>query len=74
MHLADIVMRRTTLAITGALTARDLDAIAAVAAAALGWDADQPHREWCGDGGLTGRHRLNSTAAGCAASDAEYSS
>ena len=26
VHLADIVMRRTTLAVTGALTARDLDA------------------------------------------------
>ncbi len=38
-HLADIVMRRTTLAITGALTRRDLDAIASVAGDALGWDA-----------------------------------
>ncbi len=37
VHLADIVMRRTTLAITGALTARDLAAIAGIAAAALGW-------------------------------------
>jgi len=37
VHLADIVMRRTTLAITGALTVRDLAAIAGIAAAALGW-------------------------------------
>ncbi|WP_245424770.1 glycerol-3-phosphate dehydrogenase/oxidase [Shinella zoogloeoides] len=37
-HLADIVMRRTTLAIEGRLTAEGLDEIAAVAAAALGWD------------------------------------
>ena len=46
MHLADIVMRRTTLAITGALTARDLDAIAAVAAAALGWNAERTAARW----------------------------
>ncbi|MFT4161241.1 glycerol-3-phosphate dehydrogenase/oxidase [Shinella sp.] len=37
-HLADIVMRRTTLAIEGRLTAEGLDEIAAIAAAALGWD------------------------------------
>lgn len=37
-HLADVVMRRTSLAVTGLLTARDLDAVAEVAAAALGWD------------------------------------
>lgn len=37
-HLADIVMRRTTLAIEGRLTAEGLDEIAAIVAAALGWD------------------------------------
>lgn len=37
-HLADIVMRRTTLAITGALTPGNLAAIAEIAARALGWD------------------------------------
>ncbi|WPE23306.1 glycerol-3-phosphate dehydrogenase/oxidase [Shinella zoogloeoides] len=37
-HLADIVMRRTTLAIEGRLTAEGLGEIAAIAAAALGWD------------------------------------
>ncbi|WP_336742465.1 glycerol-3-phosphate dehydrogenase/oxidase [Aureimonas altamirensis] len=36
-HLADIVMRRTTLAVCGTLTMRDLEAIADIAAAALGW-------------------------------------
>lgn len=37
-HLADIVMRRTTLAIEGRLTAGALDEISTIAAAALGWD------------------------------------
>lgn len=37
-HLADIVMRRTTLAVEGRLTAEGLDEIAAIAAAALGWN------------------------------------
>lgn len=37
-HLSDIVMRRTTLAITGSLTNNDLAQIAALAAEVLGWD------------------------------------
>ncbi|MCR6497620.1 glycerol-3-phosphate dehydrogenase/oxidase [Shinella sp. CPCC 101442] len=37
-HLADIVMRRTTLAIEGKVTAQGLDELADIAAAALGWD------------------------------------
>lgn len=37
-HLADIVLRRTTLAIEGKVTAAGLNEIADVAAAALGWD------------------------------------
>lgn len=37
-HLADIVMRRTTLAIEGRLSAGIIDEIAAIAGAALGWD------------------------------------
>lgn len=37
-HLADLVMRRCALAITGRLTARDLASIATTAGAALGWD------------------------------------
>lgn len=40
-HLADIVMRRSTLAITGSLTMRDLHAIAAIAGRALGWNAQR---------------------------------
>ena len=40
-HLADIVMRRSTLAITGSLTMRDLQAIAAIAGRALGWNAQR---------------------------------
>jgi glycerol-3-phosphate dehydrogenase len=38
-HLADIVMRRSTLAISGSLTGRDLQEIAAIAGRALGWSA-----------------------------------
>ncbi|MGQ3280507.1 MAG: glycerol-3-phosphate dehydrogenase/oxidase, partial [Shinella sp.] len=37
-HLADIVMRRTTLAIEGRLSVAGLDEIATIAASALGWD------------------------------------
>lgn len=38
IHLSDIVMRRTTLAIEGRLTLEGLQEIAGVAEAALGWD------------------------------------
>lgn len=38
VHLSDIVLRRTTIAIEAALTMEGLLQIAAVAAAALGWD------------------------------------
>ncbi len=44
-HLSDIVMRRTTLAIEGGLTAAGLDEIASVAAAALGWDEGRKGEE-----------------------------
>lgn len=37
-HLADLVMRRTALAITGQLSRRDLNRAAKVCAQALGWD------------------------------------
>ncbi|CAN7169981.1 glycerol-3-phosphate dehydrogenase/oxidase [Rhizobium sp. LjRoot254] len=44
VHLADIVMRRTTLAMSSKLTLRDLEIIAGVAAQGLGWDdARQDH-------------------------------
>jgi glycerol-3-phosphate dehydrogenase len=41
VHLPDIVMRRTTLAMSGKLTMRDLEVIAGVAALGLGWHADR---------------------------------
>ncbi|MBB3978208.1 glycerol-3-phosphate dehydrogenase [Rhizobium azooxidifex] len=45
VHLGDIVFRRTTLAILGALTAADLAAIVAVAGAALGWTMERRAEE-----------------------------
>jgi glycerol-3-phosphate dehydrogenase len=58
-HLADIVMRRTALAITGRLSLRDLERITDVVAGALGWSAtrradeiETTRKE------LVGRHRL----------------
>uniref|UniRef100_UPI00234FD6C4 glycerol-3-phosphate dehydrogenase C-terminal domain-containing protein n=1 Tax=Paracoccus shandongensis TaxID=2816048 RepID=UPI00234FD6C4 len=44
-HLTDLVMRRTALAITGTLTARDLGTIASVCARALGWDEARTAQE-----------------------------
>lgn len=44
-HLADIVMRRSTLAIGGTLTCRDLQEIAAIAGRALGWSAKRIAQE-----------------------------
>lgn len=44
-HLADIVMRRTTLAIEGRLTAAGIGEIAGVAAAALGWSDERRGEE-----------------------------
>ena len=44
-HLADIVLRRTTLAIGGSLTLRDLEAIAMVAGQALGWTQQRTDAE-----------------------------
>ncbi|MER9137067.1 glycerol-3-phosphate dehydrogenase/oxidase [Mesorhizobium sp. M0830] len=44
-HLADIVMRRSTLAISGSLTGRDLQEIASIAGRALGWSAGRIARE-----------------------------
>jgi len=37
-HLADLVLRRTTLGLTGKLTARLVDELATQAAQILGWD------------------------------------
>jgi glycerol-3-phosphate dehydrogenase len=44
-HLVDVVMRRTTLAVTGSLTMPDLEAIATVAGRALGWAAERINAE-----------------------------
>ncbi len=44
-HLADIVLRRTTLAVTGLVTARDLERIADVLADVLGWDSARRQKE-----------------------------
>jgi glycerol-3-phosphate dehydrogenase len=44
-HLADVVMRRTTLAVTGSLTIADLQAIAAIAARARGWNSERADKE-----------------------------
>jgi glycerol-3-phosphate dehydrogenase len=45
VHLADIVLRRTSLAITGQVNAALIDRIALVAAAELGWSPERTHRE-----------------------------
>lgn len=44
-HLADVVMRRTTLAVTGSLTISDLQAIAPVVAGARGWNSERTEAE-----------------------------
>jgi len=44
-HLADIVMRRTTLAIEGQLSSAGLDEISAIAAKALNWDDERRQAE-----------------------------
>jgi glycerol-3-phosphate dehydrogenase len=56
-------MRRTALAVTGRLSRRDLDAIADIAANALGWDAAQRAAEIAGlEADLSARHRLRSAS------------
>ncbi|OBZ96792.1 glycerol-3-phosphate dehydrogenase [Pararhizobium polonicum] len=44
-HLSDIVMRRTTLAVTGSLTIADIRQIATVADRALGWGPERTTAE-----------------------------
>lgn len=59
VHLDDILMRRSALAITGALSRRDIAAIAEIAAAALGWSPErQAAEEEAALAKLTGDHRL----------------
>jgi glycerol-3-phosphate dehydrogenase len=43
VHLSDLVLRRSSLAFTGALTPQLLDELADLAAGVLGWDAE--HRQ-----------------------------
>ena len=45
LHLSDVVLRRTALAITGALNAENLGAIVQTMQPALGWSADTAARE-----------------------------
>jgi len=45
-HLADLVIRRTLLAIGGRVSAALLEELADVAAAALGWSATRRREEW----------------------------
>ena len=45
VHLVDIVMRRTSLAITGQVNTTLIDRIAMVAAAELGWSPERTHSE-----------------------------
>ncbi|MBP0581281.1 glycerol-3-phosphate dehydrogenase/oxidase [Labrys sp. LIt4] len=58
--LEDIVMRRSTLAITGRLSGRDLATIADILATALGWDAVRRDEELAKTRALlAARHRLH---------------
>ncbi|MBJ2157680.1 glycerol-3-phosphate dehydrogenase/oxidase [Variovorax sp. IB41] len=45
VHLDDLVIRRTLLAIRGLVTDAALAEISGIAAEALGWDADRAHKE-----------------------------
>ena len=67
VHLDDLVVRRTLLAIRGLVTDAALGEIAGVAAEALGWDAVRAHNELCACAtALRDRHgvRLQPAAAG----------
>jgi len=44
-HLADLLFRRTTIAISGQLTGAVVDETAAIAAGVLGWDSNRTRRE-----------------------------
>jgi glycerol-3-phosphate dehydrogenase len=58
-HLPDLVMRRTALAVTGHLSRRDLDRIAALCAGALNWDTARMDQEVRDTRALlVSRHRL----------------
>ncbi|MCV2447774.1 glycerol-3-phosphate dehydrogenase/oxidase [Paracoccus sp. DMF] len=57
--LADVVMRRSAIAVAGRLSGRDLDSIATLCAQALGWDEARRAAELAATRQvLTARHRL----------------
>ncbi|MDW6022901.1 glycerol-3-phosphate dehydrogenase/oxidase [Mesorhizobium sp. BAC0120] len=58
VHLDDLVMRRTALAITGRLSLRDLESIADMAAGALGWEAKRRDGELDVTQAKLAEHRL----------------
>lgn len=59
VRLSDLVMRRTAIAVTGRLSARDLACIADIVAPLLGWDQDRRAHEMTETTALlTGRHRM----------------
>ena len=59
INLEDVVMRRTTLAVTGTLTIRDLGAVAEVAAYRLQWSNERERAEVEHVAGqLRGRHHM----------------
>lgn len=59
VHLEDLVMRRTALALTGRLSGRDLEVISQICARALHWDEPRRARELAKtEAKLVSRHRL----------------
>lgn len=46
-HLADILFRRTSIAMEGRLTAEVIEEVAGIAAPSLGWDAERRNAEAC---------------------------
>ena len=45
MHLVDVVLRRTSIAFTGTLTAQLLDELAEIVGAELGWEPERRRAE-----------------------------
>ena len=62
VHLQDIVMRRTALAITGQLSAKDLARVAEVAAVILSWDSMRVQDELRSTKTALDLHRVTSLA------------
>ena len=57
-HLADLLMRRTTLAITGRLTHANLAQISALASQTLGWTPAQAQEEVAAMNALAEKHLM----------------